>query len=139
MRGWHEARRRQRLVATGLLGVALILGALAQPSTHDISVVDDDHEPGSITVIAGARVTWQDAGGKPRNITVPRGEFGRGRLRAGESVSHTFETPGAYQHQCTIHWSMAGPVVVTDSVPTLTATVPSPSATGPPIARPDAE
>jgi plastocyanin len=129
MRKLHEVRRQQRLVATGLLGVVLILVALAQPSArgqtpHDVSVVDDDYQPGTITVAPGASVTWLNTGGRPHDVTSLRGEFNSGRMRAGDVFSHTFEKPGTYNYQCTIHWSMAGTVVVADATitPAETAT-----------------
>jgi plastocyanin len=132
MRRLHEAGRQQRLAAAGLLGVALILVALAQPSArgqtaHDVSVVDDDYQPGAITIAPGASVIWRNAGHKPHDVTALRGEFNSGRMHPGDVFSHTFETAGTYHYQCTIHWSMAGSVIVME--PTAT---PQPAATSEP-------
>jgi plastocyanin len=74
-----------------------------------VVVRDYEFEPGSLTVETGATVTWVWEGRAPHNVV--GGEFKSSDLSAG-NFRHTFEEPGTFAYQCTIHPGMEGSVVV---------------------------
>jgi plastocyanin len=70
--------------------------------------------PAAITVQAGATVTWTNHDNFTHNVRLE----GAAPLTMapGESVSHTFTTPGLYPYVCSLHPNdMKGSVLVTGS------------------------
>ena len=60
----------------------------------------------TITVTAGAKVTWTNAGRNDHNIKpVDTGQFGvdTGSFKPGSTYTATFSTPGTYHYYCSIH------------------------------------
>lgn len=73
--------------------------------------------PDSLTVPAGAQVTWSNEDTGPHTITTGTPEEPTGLLDlrltgAGETVTFTFEEPDTYDYFCDIHPSMRGEVSV---------------------------
>ena len=87
-----------------------------QGTTFDISVVDFAFEPGTVSVPAGATVTWTNNGSRPHTVTADDGSFDSGRLDPGEQFSQAFDQPGTFTYHCGFHPEMQGTVVVTESV-----------------------
>ena len=75
----------------------------------------DDYEPRIVTVAAGTTVIWVNDGRNVHNVVSLTGDFGSGRMRSGDEFSFTFDAVGTFYYQCTVHWSMAGTVVVDKS------------------------
>lgn len=86
-----------------------------QDTAFDISVVDFSFEPGTVSVPAGATVTWTNNGSRPHTVTADDGSFDSGRLDPGEQFSQTFDQPGSFTYHCGFHPEMQGEVVVTES------------------------
>jgi plastocyanin len=82
-----------------------------------VTIIDDDFTPGTVRVAVGDTVTWTNTGRHRHDVAGLRGEFRSERLLTGEQFEVTFAQPGTYYYQCTVHWSMAGTVLVTGAPP----------------------
>jgi plastocyanin len=79
-----------------------------------VAVRDYQFEPASLTVEAGATVTWVWEGGAPHNVV---GEGFENPDQSSGTFRHTFEQPGTYAYECTIHPGMEGTIVVEGDTP----------------------
>jgi plastocyanin len=82
------------------------------PNTILIDVENFMFAPLSMTVKAGATVTWTNRDQEPHTVMSSDGSFRSGALDTGDSFSFKFDKPGTYQYVCTIHPRMVGTVVV---------------------------
>jgi FtsP/CotA-like multicopper oxidase with cupredoxin domain/plastocyanin len=85
-----------------------------------VTIVGSGFVPETVTIPAGAAVTWtnQDVAehtATATNVDPATGEpfFDTGPLGQGECRSHTFETAGTFVYHCTAHPETEGTVVVT--------------------------
>ncbi|MEN3348008.1 MAG: hypothetical protein V7632_1643, partial [Bradyrhizobium sp.] len=79
-----------------------------------VKIDDYTFGPSRITVTAGTKVTFINAGATPHNATSPEGGgWDTGLLAKGETASVTFNQPGTYTYVCTPHPSMIGQIIVT--------------------------
>jgi plastocyanin len=133
--------RALRAIAA-LCTVALLVvagGALARGTDATVSVVDFAFQPPTMTVDAGATVTWtvmraQD----PHTVTPvdpPDAFVGSPLLHQGDHFSVTFSQAGTYRYECTIHpEDMQGTVIVQAAQatpsPTAVATASTETSTG---------
>src|SRR5215216_7756792 len=97
-----------------------------QDAVFDISVVDFAFEPGTVSVPAGATVTWTNTGSRPHTVTADDGSFDSGRLDPGEQFSQTFDQPGTFTYHCGFHPEMQGSVVVIEQQAAESAATPEP-------------
>src|SRR5215211_3287311 len=88
--------------------------AAHQEAATAVQVVDFAFDPGTLTVPAGATVTWTNAGSRPHTVTADDGSFDSGRLDPGEQFSQVFEQPGTFTYHCGFHPEMQGSIVVTE-------------------------
>lgn len=72
---------------------------------------NDCFVPHTVTVGAGADVTWTNSDTVLHTVTEPGGLFDSWLL-PGEEFTFTFETPGTYVYGCTVHPWASGVVVV---------------------------
>lgn len=79
----------------------------------DVNIVDNSFGPASITVGAGATLSWLNKGALPHTVTARNGSFDSGIVLSGGRFTRTFVTPGTYSYFCTIHPEMTGTVFVT--------------------------
>ena len=84
------------------------------PGTGDVSIIDNDFAPATMTVSAGSTVRWVNNGILPHTATAA-GQFDSGILMAGETWSRTFDSPGTFNYICTLHPEMTATVLVTGS------------------------
>ena len=71
--------------------------------------------PAAIVVPKGATVTWTNDDDFTHNVTLPDGTPSL-TMSPGQSVTHTFDTPGEFDYMCSLHpKDMRGRVVVTAS------------------------
>lgn len=69
--------------------------------------------PGEIRVKAGGFVTFHNADEVEHTIAdVTPGGGATGRMKAGNTLTLKFDTPGEFNFRCTLHPSMRGKVVV---------------------------
>lgn len=67
----------------------------------DITIVNFDYEPAEFRAEVGQEIVWINEGAAPHTVT---GEgFDSGSIRSGMGWTHTFDEPGTYEVQCTIH------------------------------------
>jgi plastocyanin len=99
---------------------------------RSVALEDYRFNPARITVAAGTKVTFNNAGTQPHNAaSSDGGGWDTGLLGRGEFASVTFNRPGTYSFTCTPHPSMIGEVIVTGSaVAGAPATVVEPPAGG---------
>jgi plastocyanin len=88
--------------------------ASSSPKAAAVSVKNFDFAPKTLTVKAGAKVTWKN--GDATNHTVTFSGSGApssvGNLAQGASASRTFPTAGTYRYVCTFHPNMKATIVV---------------------------
>ncbi|MDF3043480.1 MAG: hypothetical protein K0Q71_6186 [Thermomicrobiales bacterium] len=113
------------LVAGGTFLSRVGPSAAHQDEAITVQVVDFAFEPGTLTVPAGATVTWTNAGRRPHTVTADDGSFDSGRLDPGEQFSQTFDQPGTFAYHCGFHPEMQGEIVVTEQAAE-SATTPEP-------------
>jgi len=111
------------------------------PGLSDISIVDNDFDPSTMTVTVGSTVRWVNTGNLPHTATAA-GQFDSGILMTGDTWSRTFNTAGTFSYICTLHPEMTATVVVTGTdgkaPPPVDPPPPSPSAPpgGDPVSPP---
>lgn len=75
-------------------------------------------QPPTVTVAAGATITWtnrDEVNHTVSSTSAPDGQgFNSGTFGQTQAFSVTFTVPGTYQYQCNIHPFMKGTVVVTE-------------------------
>ena len=98
--------------------------AAHQDAAVAVQVVDFAFEPATVTVPAGATVTWTNTGARPHTVTADDGSFDSGRLDPGEQFSQTFDQPGTFTYFCGFHPEMQGSIVVTEQQADESATTP---------------
>jgi plastocyanin len=99
--------------AVGLLLAASVLFARADVPTSMVSIDNFSFGPQTLTVKAGATVTWTNRDDIPHGIASSNNAFKRSQaLDTDDSYSFTFTTPGTYQYFCYLHPHMVGSIVV---------------------------
>ncbi|HEY2648820.1 MAG TPA: plastocyanin/azurin family copper-binding protein, partial [Puia sp.] len=71
--------------------------------------------PASLSVTAGATVTWTNSDTTIHTVTADDGSFNSGNIAIGATYSRVFNTAGTFSYHCTIHPEMTGKVMVTGS------------------------
>jgi plastocyanin len=84
----------------------------ALPGSTQIVVKDFMFQPMSLSVPAGATVTWTNKDDEPHTVRSDTGLFGSGAMDTNESYSFRFDTPGTYHFTCSIHPRMVGTILV---------------------------
>ena len=86
----------------------------APPTAGDaISINNFAFVPATLTVPAGATVTWTNQDQEPHTVVAGDGSFRSPGLGTGATYSYTFPTAGSFDYTCSIHPFMHGTVVVT--------------------------
>jgi plastocyanin len=114
---------RPRVILVALVGLlALGLGACgtdeastAAPAAladgPTVAVQDMTYTPETLTVQAGATVTWVWRDGAIAHDV--KGDGFRSKVMAEGTFSHRFDQPGTYDYVCTLHPNMTGTIEVT--------------------------
>jgi plastocyanin len=82
----------------------------AAPNT--VSIINMAFTPATITVTAGATVTWKNNDNMTHTVTGDDNSFDSGGIGTGSSFTKTFSTVGTFPYHCSIHPSMTGTVMV---------------------------
>ncbi|MFI9387674.1 cupredoxin family copper-binding protein [Kutzneria sp. NPDC052558] len=84
-------------------------------ATNTVSIKNFAFDPPSITVKAGATVTWTNADQDPHTVTSngKSGPLNSKPLNQGDTFQFTFTQAGAFSYLCTIHPFMTATVTVT--------------------------
>jgi len=87
------------------------------PSTsNSVTIQDFAFSPANITISQGTTVTWTNKYSNTHTVTETDGKDGpkSGDLAPGKSFVFTFDKPGTYKYDCSIHPDMTGTVTVTE-------------------------
>lgn len=102
-----------------LMGLAALSGVAALgPTTAwaadptKVMIKDFMFTPLSVTVKAGATVTWVNLDDEPHTVVSDTGLFRSSGLDTNESFSYKFDKPGTYRIACSIHPQMAATIMV---------------------------
>jgi len=90
-------------------------GPATPAAPGQVTIVDYDFTPNTVTVKVGDTVTWTNQDGADHwVVTAPSSPdaFDLGRQTKGSTVTHTFTAPGSYPYFCNLHNYMKGMVVV---------------------------
>jgi amicyanin len=106
-------------MTTGALGALVgavlaggVLLANAQNQTSAIAIDNFTFNPQTVTVKAGATVTWTNKDDIPHAIAAVGKQFKSKVMDTDNSYSFTFTTPGSYAYFCSLHPHMTGTIVV---------------------------
>lgn len=138
---------RMRFAIVGLLVglLALLALGMAAAAGGGCAPQDSDHTQGSGTSVeikgckfapvllfapVGATVTWTNSDGHPpHNIHgLGWGMNAGGTLVSGGQTKSTFDRPGIYPYQCSLHPGMSGAVIVGDGQVSASAAAPAAAA-----------
>ena len=90
------------------------LEAASVETTEVTAVKSYRFDPEVIEVASGSEVTWTNEDDFPHNVAFLTGSDETHDLPIGESVSVTFDEPGDFYYECSIHpQQMRGKVIVT--------------------------
>jgi plastocyanin len=81
---------------------------------NQITIDNFTFNPSTLTVSAGAKVTWVNRDDVPHTATgtaKPR-LFDSGALDTDDQFTHVFPAPGTYEYFCAVHPQMTGRVIV---------------------------
>ena len=110
--------RSNRRLMTILSVAALCSGAMSpllhagSPGSAQIVIKDFMFTPTSVTIKAGATVTWANKDDEPHTVVSDTGLFRSGAVDTDETFTFKFDKPGTYHFTCSIHPRMVGTVVV---------------------------
>jgi plastocyanin len=115
--------RLGRILATTLLAALVLVGATAcvggaggrGPATTvsgvtEVGVYDNYFDAASISVPVGTTVTWTWQGQNSHNVV---GDDFESPVQNEGEFAYTFDKPGTYPYECTLHGGMTGEVIVT--------------------------
>jgi len=108
---------RRSLLTLASVAVLWLLAAghaasAAPADGAQVVIKDFMFSPTSLTVKAGATVTWANKDEEPHTVVSDAGLFRSGAVDTGETFSFKFEHPGTYHFTCSIHPRMVGTIVV---------------------------
>ena len=83
------------------------------PPASDVSIKNMAFSPVSLTVSAGATVTWTNNDTTAHTVTADNGSFDSGNIAVGAKYSKVFSSAGTFSYHCTLHPEMRGTVVIT--------------------------
>jgi amicyanin len=84
----------------------------SQTAGYVVKIDNFSFSPATLTVPAGAKVTWTNHDDIPHNIVSSEQKFKSKPLDTDDSFSMTFTEPGTYQYFCGLHPKMVGKIVV---------------------------
>jgi amicyanin len=79
-------------------------------SSDQVSIENSAFNPETLTVKAGATVTWTNNDSVTHNIKSD--SFNSPQMAKGDTYSFTFDTKGTFDYSCGIHPSMKGKIIV---------------------------
>ena len=100
------------LAARATLAAVLLWSAAMSAEPAQIEVKDFMFAPTTLTVSAGAQVTWVNKDDEPHTVVSDAGLFRSGALDTDERFSFKFDKPGTYHFTCSIHPRMVGTIIV---------------------------
>jgi plastocyanin len=127
------------LVALVALVAALAVGGWARAADQAVTATPrNTFEPGDVTIYAGEKVTWTNAGGihNVKFDDLPTGQPATPSPTWTAPVERTFSAPGTYRYLCEQHPFMTGTVRVDPPPGTTPTPAPPPGGGGAPPTGP---
>jgi plastocyanin len=84
----------------------------ASPDSGQIVMKNYMFAPSSVTIKAGASVTWVNKDHEPHAVSSDTGLFRSSAVDTDETFSFKFDKPGTYHFTCSIHPRMVGTIIV---------------------------
>ncbi|MDQ2841236.1 MAG: cupredoxin family copper-binding protein [Acidobacteriota bacterium] len=81
-------------------------------ATTEVKIDNFSFSPKSMTVKAGAVVTWTNRDDIPHNVVSTEKKFASPVLDTDQAFSFQFQEPGSYPYFCKIHPMMTGTILV---------------------------
>jgi plastocyanin len=108
------------VVVVGTLLAVSVAGAHKHPTamaqkhpTKTVLIKNFSFNPAQITIKRGTKVRWINRDSTTHTATAnKKRSFDSGRLRPGQSYTHTFKRAGKQRYHCEIHPDMMGSIVV---------------------------
>jgi plastocyanin len=102
------------MIATLLLSAASpgVTAETPQPATLEVKIDNFSFGPATLTVAAGATVTWTNRDDIPHTVVSTDKVFKSKVLDTDEKFSYTFTKAGTYAYFCSVHPKMTGSIVV---------------------------
>jgi len=98
--------------------------SITAPGTVSVDIIGYAFNPATITIPAGTTVIWTQMDSDDHTVT--GSGFDSGTLSQGQTFRRTFYDAGTYSYSCSIHPTMIGTVIVTETTPSPTGTVNNP-------------
>ena len=98
--------------AWSMAAVALLWTGARAADSVQIQVRNFMFTPSTLTVSAGAQVTWVNKDDEPHTVVSDSGMFRSGAMDTNDGFSFKFGKPGTYHFTCSIHPYMAGTIIV---------------------------
>jgi amicyanin len=81
-------------------------------SAYVVKIDNFSFSPVTLTIPAGAKVTWTNHDDMAHNVVSTEKKFKSKLLDTDDSYSNTFTEPGTYEYFCGLHPKMVGKIVV---------------------------
>lgn len=88
-------------------------GGATSPGVNEVWIQNMAFTPGTITVVAGTKITWTNKDAIAHTVTSDSLLFNSGSIATGGTFAYTFSTPGTFTYHCSVHPGMKATVVVT--------------------------
>ena len=75
---------------------------------YPVMIVDDEFQPGDLSIPAGSTVVWMNMGQHRHSVTADDGSFASDALENGATFQFTFTQEGIYIYHCTFHGGTGG-------------------------------
>jgi plastocyanin len=99
-------------VAVLIASIVFLARTSSVAATPGVTIDNFSFGPATLTVSAGATVTWTNRDDIPHTVVSTEGAFKSKAVDTDEKFSYTFAKPGTYAYFCSIHPKMTGKVVV---------------------------
>ena len=95
------------LVAPHRMANTAVASSASSPLAATVEISNFQFAPKTLTVKAGATVTWVNKEGT-HTVTADNGAFVSDNLTAGRTFNFKFTKPGTYRYFCSFHGSKGG-------------------------------
>ena len=100
------------LVSLIALGSKHARATSASDGSNEVKIDNFSFAPTTVTVVAGATVTWTNSDDVPHTVMSDDKTFKSKVLDTDEKFSYTFTKAGTYSYFCSIHPKMTAKIIV---------------------------
>ena len=77
-----------------------------------VSVLDSEFKPDLVSIAVGESVRWTNQSERDHKIVAEKDAFAAGTIKAGKTLTRTFEKAGTFKYYCSLHPRAKGTVEV---------------------------